>query len=1132
MVGTMVLMTAGRAATVTSTNDYPSTLEAGKAANHRVVFTTPSGVSEGETVTLTFSSGFSIGNVDEDDIDVTDDGAELTTSLNCLGSEQLTVRFAAQVLTITVCEGDGGEIAPASEVVIEIGTNATSSGTGVDQITNPSSSGTHFISIGGTFGDFGTIALPISSTDDTVGVSVAIPAISSGGSGGSGGNNDDTDDDNDVQQDTTAPSITNIVVSAVTETSVTISWSTSEAANSVVDFGVTLAFELGSSTNSDFVTAHAISLTGLSSGTSYYFRIKSTDPSGNMSTSATQTFSTLDQTGPIVSNLSVVDLTQSSARVTWTTNESASSIVQYGKNENYESQKSTTKLLTTHSVILTGLQKATSYHYRLRLEDAAGNPTVTTDQIFTTADDLAPANVSSLVVKAANKQLSLTWTNPTDADLAGVRVLECTDEFPLNPTDTNGCIQVLNALATSLVRNNLTNGNTYYYGVFAYDTSGQFASGAIGSGTPTASEEELPDDPTKPEEPAEEPKEEPSEGPAGDQPETPTEPSGQDTQPNIEPSKPTSLGAGEVSLEVDDLEFSVMGGTIVLSLGAKGSVDVLPNTQLRVAISEDAITDSVQSLTLTVGAETYLLRLADQQGGNALYVADVNTPAIPQLYVLQASAEYADGSKETVSSFLNVLPWGKTVQVIDAEEIGLPGVKVTLVQVTDGISTVWDGSPYSQFNPVITGLDGTLGWYVPNGSYQLLADEIAFLSYAGDIFVVSNHIVAPRLVMVALPPKPQTESPNITKAVKQATQTFTANVQQFLQSPISQSVQQAIATAREHPTVQEAVDLATPTIAVTAGASLVVMTVAFDFIPFLQYFFTAPILLFWRRKRKGFGVVYHAVSRVPVDLAIVRLYQVEDEHTPDPGRLIKSRVTDKEGRFFFLVQPGSYRLIVTKAGFQFPTNYLKDVKQDGSYLDLYHGEIIIVTDKDVVLTPNVPLDPTQAEQTLILSRVVWQARLRIIQQVIGISGLLISVAVAIIRPSVLAVGMIALQTLIYLLALRLAKPRKPKNWGIVYDNNTKRPLANVVARIFEPKYNKLLDTQITDAKGRYAFLLGPSEYFAVFEKPGYHNTQVRPIDLTQKDGTQNFAVDVELHPQERSATQSQDFKKTRDNGDV
>ena len=57
-----------------------------------------------------------------------------------------------------------------------------------------------------------------------------------------------------------------------------------------------VAAELGISvqtvTNATRVTAHTVSLTGLSHYTTYYVRVKSTDASGNTATSSTITFRT------------------------------------------------------------------------------------------------------------------------------------------------------------------------------------------------------------------------------------------------------------------------------------------------------------------------------------------------------------------------------------------------------------------------------------------------------------------------------------------------------------------------------------------------------------------------------------------------------------------------------------------------------------------------------------------------------------------------------------------------------------------------------------------------------------------------------------------------------------------------
>ena len=342
--------------------------------------------------------------------------------------------------------------------------------------------------------------------------------------------------------------------------------------------------------------------------------------------------------------------------------------------------------------------------------------------------------------------------------------------------------------------------------------------------------------------------------------------------------------------------------------------------------------------------------------------------------------------------------------------------------------------------------------------------------------------------------------------------------------PVAEQLQDTLETIREVPGVEEAAEISVPALAVTAGASIVVMSVAFDFLPFLQYLFTAPILFFWRRRRKGFGVVYNAISKIPVDLATVRLYRLPDDVSLEgeipQGKLVKSRVTDKKGRFFFLVPPGTYRLAVTKTGHSFPTEYLADEMSDGEYLDVYHGEVIRVDAEEAFVAANIPIDPSQATNLHAPQRVRFVAKLRVIQHGIAFGGILAASVFAVIRPQLSSLIMIGVQILIFLVARRLAKPHKPISWGIVYDKATGRPLANVMARVFEPKFNKLIETQVTDGKGRYSFLLGSNTYFARFHKDGFKDSEVRPIDFEKVLHPEEFSVDIALHPSEITQTDS------------
>lgn len=94
--------------------------------------------------------------------------------------------------------------------------------------------------------------------------------------------------------DVTAPTISGVGAPNVTSSSADITWTTDEAADSTVDYGTTSGAYSGATSDEALVTGHKISLTGLSSNTTYYYRVRSKDAAGNEATSGEYTFSTLE----------------------------------------------------------------------------------------------------------------------------------------------------------------------------------------------------------------------------------------------------------------------------------------------------------------------------------------------------------------------------------------------------------------------------------------------------------------------------------------------------------------------------------------------------------------------------------------------------------------------------------------------------------------------------------------------------------------------------------------------------------------------------------------------------------------------------------------------------------------------
>lgn len=94
--------------------------------------------------------------------------------------------------------------------------------------------------------------------------------------------------------------------------------------------------------------------------------------------------STADTTPPVIGNVAAGTLADTTATITWTTDEGADSIVEYGLTTAYGSATGDPTLVLNHAISLTDLMPNTTYHYRVHSTDAAGNPAVSGDYTFTT----------------------------------------------------------------------------------------------------------------------------------------------------------------------------------------------------------------------------------------------------------------------------------------------------------------------------------------------------------------------------------------------------------------------------------------------------------------------------------------------------------------------------------------------------------------------------------------------------------------------------------------------------------------------------------------------------------------------------------------------------------------------------
>ncbi|MBU4455254.1 fibronectin type III domain-containing protein [Patescibacteria group bacterium] len=278
------------------------------------------------------------------------------------------------------------------------------------------------------------------------------------------------------------PIISATSTSDIKNSSAVISWTTDIAANSYIVYATTTAFSYTTETGSaSSVTSHSVTLSGLSANTIYYYYIKSGDSIDNNAGEYYSFTTTSDTTAPTITFTEATDatvLSDTSARIVWTTSELATSTVEYGLDTSYASSTSNTNLNINQSITLSSLTKGTTYYFRLKSWDSnynlrtddntgAGYTLNTTDSDDVTAPTISNANANPIMdIKAV-----INWTT-NEAATSKVEYGTTSGTYTTSSSTT--------ALDRShaVILTGLTQNTTYYYHVVSADANSNTATSA------------------------------------------------------------------------------------------------------------------------------------------------------------------------------------------------------------------------------------------------------------------------------------------------------------------------------------------------------------------------------------------------------------------------------------------------------------------------------------------------------------------------------------------------------------------------------------------------------------------------------------------------------------------------------
>ncbi len=277
-----------------------------------------------------------------------------------------------------------------------------------------------------------------------------------------------------AQPDTTYPTVSiNSPVGGATlsGTSVTIS---ATASDNVGVVGVQFKLDSQNFGSEDTVSPYSTMMdtTTIPEG-AHTITASARDAAGNIAASSeiSITVSNADNAPPTVSQPEASSITASSATITWGTNEMSDTQVEYGVSINYGlSSNLDTTLKTSHSITLNGLNTGTTYHYRAKSRDAAGNLAASNDLTFTTTivDIMPPtrsngAPVGTLIESTTSTTLSMTTSEAATCKYSTIPGIAY--------TSMQNTFEITGGMSHSKIISGMTNG-TYYYYAKCIDVSG------------------------------------------------------------------------------------------------------------------------------------------------------------------------------------------------------------------------------------------------------------------------------------------------------------------------------------------------------------------------------------------------------------------------------------------------------------------------------------------------------------------------------------------------------------------------------------------------------------------------------------------------------------------------------------
>ncbi|MEA3323050.1 MAG: carboxypeptidase-like regulatory domain-containing protein, partial [Patescibacteria group bacterium] len=218
-----------------------------------------------------------------------------------------------------------------------------------------------------------------------------------------------------------------------------------------------------------------------------------------------------------------------------------------------------------------------------------------------------------------------------------------------------------------------------------------------------------------------------------------------------------------------------------------------------------------------------------------------------------------------------------------------------------------------------------------------------------------------------------------------------------------------------------------------------------------------------RKEDQNWGIVFDADTRMP--LVAVKIV-LSDQF----GKELATTYSNKDGRFGFLADPGTYVIHVFKKGYTLFT----DKSNDELYGNVYDGKTITIDSDHVILT-NLSMKSEITDWQGYSGKKIRQYKTAVFMKyvffAIYVLGFGATIMITIFYPSIF--NFIVLSIYVVLLGYQLLSEKK--KYGSI-ETNTGDPVPFAVVNLYDQESQAKHNFAVTDATGRYYLLADNGAY--------------------------------------------------------